>query len=337
MGMDWFLNAQVGYARTTGYYSNSIYKTNDGGETWQIVFTIDDDITSFHFINESVGYFVGDNGIMYKTINVGGTWQILTPPYKYYIFVKFYSSTLGYILDDYGYLYKTKDGGINWEQSYQEYGISFIGINDLDIFISGDYGSILKSPLYKDLIQLGNLSAIGITDSTATIQSSIKSELALENAKLFLVIGRQSGVYEKSFQIETLNGTANQSISYELKDLFASTNYYCRLKVINGENTIFSREGWFKTLDIGTSINILSKLDKSIKIYPNPTEEFIVIEWDNDFEFSTYEIIDIHGRLLQNGKINNGQNIDFSTFNKGIYILNIIVGNARFTKRAVKQ
>lgn len=142
-----FLNTSVGYARNIGSSFSRIYKTINGGVTWTSTIEINDDITSFHFVNENVGYFVGDSAIMYKTINGGITWQPLTIPYEYYTFVKFYTENVGYISDEEGFLYKTTNGGATWELISSLYQITDIAFQNLTMYISGTNGIILSSNL----------------------------------------------------------------------------------------------------------------------------------------------------------------------------------------------
>ena len=142
-----FLNTSVGYARNIGNSFNRIYKTIDGGLTWNIIFEIEDDVKSFHFVNENVGYFVGDSALMYKTINGGDTWQQLTIPYEFYTLVKFYSENLGYISDEEGLLYRTVNGGISWQLINSIYRITDINFQNSNIYISGTNGKILSSNL----------------------------------------------------------------------------------------------------------------------------------------------------------------------------------------------
>jgi photosystem II stability/assembly factor-like uncharacterized protein len=67
-----FLNDQVGYASSHDNFSSTdnivFIKTTDGGNTWIL---LSNDVTSFHFLNENIGFVISNNTI-YKTIN-GGT------------------------------------------------------------------------------------------------------------------------------------------------------------------------------------------------------------------------------------------------------------------------
>ncbi len=160
-----FLTPSVGYARNVGNLYNRIYKTIDGGVTWNITFEIDEDITSFHFVDENVGYFVGDSGLMYKTTDGGALWEQLTVPYAYYKLVKFYSPTLGYICDDYGMFHRTTNGGLTWTNltAATAFLTKDILFNDAQIYVAGTFGKILRS-------NLGTLGSYGFTSDHSQIK-----------------------------------------------------------------------------------------------------------------------------------------------------------------------
>lgn len=140
-----FLNSKVGYARNVGNAFNRIYKTVDGGDNWNVVFEIEEDIQSFYFTDENNGYFVGDNALMYKTNDGGSNWHKLEIPYEYYKQVKFYNNNFGYILDEEGVLYQTSNGGEHWARVISLYGITSIELTGDEIFITGLFGRILKN------------------------------------------------------------------------------------------------------------------------------------------------------------------------------------------------
>lgn len=76
-----FLNENLGWA-ANGFYA-AVYKTTDGGATWneQLNNTI---LGSSHyfrnieFLNENVGFLGSLNGKFYKTIDGGATWSLVT-------------------------------------------------------------------------------------------------------------------------------------------------------------------------------------------------------------------------------------------------------------------
>lgn len=73
-----------------------------------------------------------------------------------------------------------------------------------------------------------------------------------------------------------------------------------------------------------------------IKIFPNPTTDFISVSGLTD-EFE-YDVFNIQGKVLNNGKIDSINNqIDLSSLSNGIYIVRINNGDNFITKKIIKK
>ena len=98
-------------------YSGSVLVTTDGGDTW-----VDRDPISYpndtrgfndlHFLNESVGYIAGFNGV-YKTYNMGQTW-LPKGGTGWATAIYFTDAQTGYLGNTTGSLLKTTDGAGTW-------------------------------------------------------------------------------------------------------------------------------------------------------------------------------------------------------------------------------
>ena len=76
------------------------------------------------------------------------------------------------------------------------------------------------------------------------------------------------------------------------------------------------------------------EINDNIKIYPNPTNKFILI--DSDLLIDKIIIYDSRGRICVNKDISaNTNKIDCSSFSKGIYTIDIIQDNKTTTKRFI--
>lgn len=78
----------------------------------------------------------------------------------------------------------------------------------------------------------------------------------------------------------------------------------------------------------------------SIEVYPNPTRNFITVNVDSGYKASTsLEIIDLTGQSCykSNNSENNILTYDLSGFEKGVYLLKVIVNSEEFVKRVVKN
>jgi hypothetical protein len=75
------------------------------------------------------------------------------------------------------------------------------------------------------------------------------------------------------------------------------------------------------SVDILTGINNIK--NSNIKIYPNPTNNFINIEGLTKNENNTIQIFDVQGKLVITKNITEKGTIDLSELNKGVYVIKI--------------
>lgn len=223
-----FLNNQVGFAHRIGYSGGRMYKTTDGGNTWNININVDEEINSFHFLDENNGYFVGDNSLMYKTKNGGITWEKLTVPYGYYTNIKFYSKNVGYIITEYEQMYKTINGGISWENltGITANTLSFV---DKTIYAAGANGKILKSTISFNPISILANPVLNPSNMGATLSGNIASnEGLIQNIRF---------KYSTNYAFNNISNTTPNSaildssldVSSTLTNLIPNTTYYYKL------------------------------------------------------------------------------------------------------------
>lgn len=74
---------------------------------------------------------------------------------------------------------------------------------------------------------------------------------------------------------------------------------------------------------------------KELKLYPNPSSDFIIFDID---ENSLVRIFDINGKIVFNQNINSSENkINISNLNEGIYFINIKNSKSENTSRFIKS
>jgi RHS repeat-associated protein len=74
-----FVNGNIGYAVANDASSNGyIYKTNDGGVSWNRINPLTADVNKMQMINATDGFAVGDDGLFLVTTDGGINWRIKT-------------------------------------------------------------------------------------------------------------------------------------------------------------------------------------------------------------------------------------------------------------------
>ncbi|MCO5258775.1 MAG: T9SS type A sorting domain-containing protein [Crocinitomicaceae bacterium] len=70
-------------------------------------------------------------------------------------------------------------------------------------------------------------------------------------------------------------------------------------------------------------------------IYPNPTSDFVYIDFN--YSLAQYELYNLNGRKIHQGEVAKNVPIDFSSYEKGIYILILQTSQGVVMKRIIKN
>ena len=76
----WIITYSTSTSRNTtnGKNAGYIYRTTDGGDTWEEQFITETALFNLHFIDKQTGWVVGDRRSAYATTDGGQTWQFIT-------------------------------------------------------------------------------------------------------------------------------------------------------------------------------------------------------------------------------------------------------------------
>jgi hypothetical protein len=104
--------------------------------------------------------------------------------------------------------------------------------------------------------------------------------------------------------------------------------YYVRPYATNCSGTGYGSETRY--LHIPTGVDIIQ--NDGFRVFPNPVSGTLNIEYDND-NFKTVRIINSSGVLIENEKaVNPRQQLDFSKFEYGIYILEFLRSSGEISR-----
>lgn len=145
-----FVNEDLGYATTGGPYGGHVYKTIDGGVTWNALNNgykiIDAGITAIRFLDENKGFISGgfNQPKVMKTIDGGNNWTQVSN--QVFGDIQFTNDLVGYG-NYYDTMYKTIDGGDTWNISIdvEEEINAFHFVDENNGVFVGDQGLIYKT------------------------------------------------------------------------------------------------------------------------------------------------------------------------------------------------
>ena len=182
-----------------------------------------------------------------------------------------------------------------------------------------------------------NLSNLALTSNVALQELICKGNQIVSLDISGLPVFAKMRCDDNSLTSLNLANGNNSNYSY----MIAGTNP--DLTCIQVDNVGYSTTNW-TDVDVQTSFstnctgNVGIKLIaiNNINIYPNPVQNELFIELDNQ-EVTNITIIDYSGRVVQVMTNNTANSIDVSNLTQGIYILKISTKEGVFTNRFIKQ
>lgn len=329
----YFIDSNVGYAINSRNSNGRVFRTSDGGDNWELVYERDGhDIYALHFIDSQVGYIIGDPDVeLRKTRDGGNSWEEIDIPYEWYEDVYFHTENYGLICDEDGRVFETLDGGLSWTPINELFRIKNLSVRENDIYAYGDFGNIFRSTItLQDQLRFGSVQVSGIQYTNADISIDLFS--SLPSVEVYLQYGISESDLEE-ISIGTVLGMTSENIQIPLTNLDTATTYICRFKVEYNNEIAFSDTESFTTSDISDVILGLEEVDKTFRLYPNPTSNFINIEGVRNLTESI--LYDIQGNLLRINSTSSNT-VDLSDIPAGIYLLVVRDGDIKITRRIIK-
>lgn len=144
-----FINSNTGIV----YYQNYMYKTSNGGSTWDTVAGINSSIKSAYILNEQLAFAGINEGSLYKSTDAFASWSVINPngnlDWENQIY--FLNATKGIVSTGYTRDFKiniTNDGGATWTTFADGVNFKrFVYKNDNVIYLYGGNNNVYKTSL----------------------------------------------------------------------------------------------------------------------------------------------------------------------------------------------
>jgi len=232
-----FINENTGWAVATATGGESVLKTTDAGNTWNIVSSLGGGLSlcSIDFINANTGWISGNIGLPYsgllqKTTNGGATWTQQPNHNTNLIWSLFFlNENTGWAAGEPQLMQKTTNGGINWNlqsapSAWWIWDVKFF--NENTGWASGSQGKIFYTRNGGGTVSVQNISTeVPLTYSlsqnfpnpfnpTTKIRFSVPNS-GFTTIKIFNILGKeistlvnqslQPGTYETTFDASKLS------------------------------------------------------------------------------------------------------------------------------------
>lgn len=178
----------------------------------------------------------------------------------------------------------------------------------------------------------------GIYTVSLTVTNAAGNDVSVQNSYIYVdAIPATPIITESGGVLQSSSATGNQW--YLNGNIIPGATSSSYTPTANGNYTVMvtTSAGCSATSDaftLATSIETFESL--AMKIYPNPTGQFLNFEFLNAITADAYRITDMTGRQITQRKISgNPEILDVSGLSIGTYLIEIITKNGKFTQKLI--
>lgn len=336
----------VNYTSQNTYEGMGVFKSSDGGQTWNQKnngLGSDTNVMRIHELSDDVLMIETrpdqNTRNLYRSENNGDTWNYVQS-------IDGYSNAL--TLTSIGdwfmcgglELYKSVDNGLSWSTINST---SQTGSSGFYHMIELDNGNLMLFGLYDIMestdggVSFTNKSTNGLPDLNLTVNVNvIYPQGKFFDGAIYISFNNNEGVF-KSVD----NGDNWTNIDYNLPTGFVFPKYLGLSK--NGYLfASVSGEGVFRSTDpITNSVVAISEIvneTKAFNVFPNPTDDVITISLDGSYDNFNVEVRDLQGKLIDSKSSEKDAQIQVNIKGEsGIYIVKVFNEQFTYSKKIVKR
>jgi photosystem II stability/assembly factor-like uncharacterized protein len=334
-----------------------VYKTSDGGVTWEIQNPAGFQTAGESFLN-GVHFFDANNGIaygdplngefeIYRTTDGGDNWTLVpaaslpdpaTGEFGYNSIPTVAGNSFWFTTNK-GKMYRTSDMGVTWTKLNGPTGFTDFGadaINGRLLFSNNTNGMIMgttngtaTTPTYK----IWRTTDGGATWSAPVTYTGYRLMTYVPNTTMMVACGAGTNSGGVGSAYSTNNGvnwtTIETNVEQRLSPAFLnSTTGWC-----GGFSTDSITDGIYQfSGDLGND----QFAANTVKLYPNPATSIVNIAAQLDSY--NVKVTDITGKVMLNKAYSGVENtVDISSFATGVYFFEIKSGNKSETSKIMKN
>jgi len=237
-------------------------------------------LNKIHFVNDSVGFIIGDNGTLLKTVNSGLNWETITTNISENL------TTITFANDQIGYIngLKTTDGGITWQSQNSTELYSVLYALDPNTLIGGSALS------FDGQIWKSTDGAVTWSSVASPISTGFYTDIEFSS----LTVGYMTSWYSGHL-IKTTDGGLNWSILLDNSSTPSINDSYSVRFPTPDTGVLTSSDNIYKTTDAGTNWSSIFPTNGNSTFRPNGTfsldqNHYIVVGMDEGTSSSKEKI-----------------------------------------------
>jgi len=292
---------------------STIFSSIDYGISWtQNIIPFTSSLKDVFFVSSNIGFCVGTGGTILKTMDAGLNWNLLSSGTNQGLMSVFFTDSVNGTIVGGGIrnplILRTTDGGINWLLNdsigtnllqsvfYPTPNIGYIVGWDGQVFRTDDGGINWTS---KQSVQnQGNLDVFFVNDSIGYIAG-----------------GNPDSAYIKK--------TINSGDSWQTYNAKAAPGMVAIHFASNNIGYCVGSDGLILKTTVAGELNVETlENNVSLKVFPNPSLDYLQISYENCSDKLEVSIVDLIGKVyIQNLSIENNSRIDLSNLIPQQYIV----------------
>ncbi|MCI5055564.1 MAG: YCF48-related protein [Flavobacteriales bacterium] len=316
-----FFNADTGFLTVSDPFLNTIYKTIDGGNTWQMLPAAGFSIQQSFFVDENVGFFTEYYGIS-RTTDGGNTKQLDSLSLQTSD-IEFIDANTGFISGanpglTSAMIYGTTDGGNTWDTLLIHSDPNTFTDNFTEIDVVN--GTTLFSVLENTNV-IYTSSDAGVSWNTIVVDSAdFIVDISFISASVGYVLSGNGKI------LRTSDGGQNWVKEYEVIPGLYGPSY--ALNALHFSDSIgysVGTNGLIKKQELSPSPSSVSTiLDEKISVFPNPAVIGTTLQVVSDEEIEEIQIHHISGKRVMSIspiRVKSEINLESGLFETGTYVL----------------
>ncbi len=343
----WTFDANT-YIVAGGYVLGGMYRTTNGGQDWDHEDFGNISIFDLYFVNDLLGFAVGEGGISFKTIDGGITWDPMNEPMANDQFTVFFVDELHGWMGGAMSGARTIDGGDTWEVmgSIPSY-TKAIYFTDADTgYAVGNSGQVVRSvdggvtwngflpeilnASVGDAAWVDGMLVIGCNNGDI-----FRAQITCPSIAAVPVITESGG----SLCTNT-NGTAQWYLD---GDPLPGGDAPCIIPVDAGAYTVIVTDALGCVSAPSAPVPIISTAIAPVtftgvtRLFPNPANNAVRIE-RAEASPATLTLFDVQGRVVRSERISSDTGVlDISDLVPGLYTVRVASAHDAETLRLVKE